>query len=102
MQETLLMLEEPCPVIRNGFDRAHRLLPSSRVPDHCEKHRAHQRYFGELARYLRTITHVLQDQDGSRCADTQQNDRGRQTPPDPEAVEQSEADPDEVEGDRLP
>src|SRR4051795_2694172 len=101
MEETLLMLDEPCPVLGNGFSCAHRLLASSRVPDHREKHRAHQRNFGELPRYLRTVTHVLQDQDGSRCTDTDENDRGRQTPPDTKAVEQGEADPDEVERDRL-
>jgi hypothetical protein len=73
-----------------------------RVPHHREEHRRHQRDLGEL---VGTFV-AASDRPGERGArdhhHDEQDEHRRAEAPQPDAVDEREADPHEVERDRLP
>ena len=76
--------------------------PAARVPHHREEHGGHQGHLGQLVRRLGAGPEVGVDGYGRQPDDDGEDGEGRAAPPDPYAVEDGKADPDEVEGDRLP
>ena len=72
------------------------------VPHHAPEHRRHQRDLGQLLRRLGTPVDVKADAGARRHHDDGQHPHGRPGGPVTKSVEQREADPDEVERDRLP
>ena len=102
MQKTFLALEQRRALRRLTLDDAERFLPPARVPHHREKHRRHQRHLEQLAPELIADERVLQDQRAGRRHDDAEGEVRGGDAPDPEPVHEGEADPDEVERDRLP
>ena len=78
------------------------VLAPARVPDHREEHRRHERHLEELAPLLVAAERVVHDQERRSKPRTTARTKPSAEAPDPEAVEQRQADPDEVERDRLP
>ena len=68
------------------------------MPDHRKEHRGHERHLEELAPELLAAEGVAQDQDAGRNDHEAEHEAGRPRLPDAEAVEEGQADPDEVEG----
>ena len=84
------------------LDHRERIHTTARVPDHREEHRGHQGDLEQLAPQLVAGERILKDQ-RSRCADhCEQREIGRGRAPHSEAVHERQADPDEMEWDRLP
>ncbi len=102
VEEPLLPGEQRRPALRQLLHRQHGLLPPPRMPDHREEHGRHERDLEQLAPGLRAVVDVDEDQLAGDDADGDEGDEGRAQPPDAEAVDEREADPDEVERDGLP
>jgi hypothetical protein len=77
-------------------------LVATRVPDHGAEHRGHQRHLGELFGRQAVVDHRRGHRGAGAQADRRQDREGRAHRPQPEPVEQREADPDLVERDRRP
>ena len=82
--------------------RAQRVLAPTGMPDHGEEHRGHQRHLEELAPKLDPVEGVHEDQSTRAGDHGRENDPRSVATPDAEAVNQGQADPYEVERDRLP
>ena len=102
VKELLLPFEQPRAILRHRLGDTDRLLSPAGVPDHGEEHRGHERHLGQLAGQLRPAADVEHDHQPGRGADAGEDERRGHGTPDPEAVEQRQAHPDEVEGNRLP
>ena len=102
VQKPLLAREQRGSGLGLLLHLAKRGLPAPRVPDHREEHGRHERHLRQLARELRAHVDVPQDQRAGRDDHRAEHGQHRPDPPDAEAVQQRQADPDEVERDRLP
>ena len=102
VEEPLLALEQRCAGLRERLHLVHRRLTAPRMPHHRHEHRAHQRHLEQLAPELDAVECVAEDaRAGSEDDDGEHRERhGRR--PDSEPVDDRQADPDEVERDRLP
>ena len=90
------------PEVDKLFGRPYRRLPSACMPHHREEHRRHERHFEKLAPELDPLEGVDKNRRAGRDEDRAEHERGHLRPPDAEAIEERQADPDEVERDRLP
>ena len=102
VEEPLLLGEQLGALGRFVLKLPDRVLAPARMPDHRQEHRRHQRYLEQLAPELLAVEGVAQDQRARRRNHEAEHDAGGARRPDPEAVDQGQADPDEVERDRLP
>ena len=101
-EEDLLPLERGGVLLGQRLGHAHRLLPPLRVEDHGEEHQRHQRHLGLLRPALAAGHDRDQRHAAGRDADEEDAEHRARAPPDAEAVEDREADVDEVERDGLP
>ena len=102
LHEPLLPLEQAKVRHRDVFGLLHRRETSPRVPDHRQEHRRHQRDLGELVERGHVPPHVDPDQRARRHHHEGEDPQRGAGLPHPEAVEDGEAHPDEVERHRLP
>ena len=84
------------------FGSSDRCLPASCVPHHREEHRRHERHLEELAPELDPLEGVGEDRRARGDEDRSEHERRHVRLPDAEAVQERQADPDEVERNRLP
>jgi len=96
------VVDEALLLLQQRLGDAERDLAAPRVPDHREEHRRHQRHLEQLAPELDPFEGVGENQRACPEEDHGEHERRRRRAPHTEAVEQRQADPDEVERDRLP
>ena len=102
MDEALLALEHRASLLGAVLGDPHRINAPARVPDHGQKHGRHERDLEQLAPQLDARERVEHDRRARKDDHEAQNDERRPERPHAEAVEQREADPHEMERDRLP
>ena len=102
VQQTLLALEQLRTLACEPLHGLKRRLPAPGVPHHRDEHGRHERHLEQLAPELSALKGVVEDHDAGRRRHGREHDRRRAQAPHPEAVQDREAHPDEVERDRLP
>jgi hypothetical protein len=102
VDEALLALEHRAPLLGPAFGDPLSLDAPAGVPHHRQEHRGHQRHLEQLAPQLAPVERVERDRRGGRDHHAGEHDQRRASRPHPEAVDERQADPDEVERDRLP
>ena len=96
------VVQEPLLPHDERLGGAHGRLPAPCVPHHREEHRRHERHLEELAPELDPLERVGEDRGARGDDDRAEHQRRRLRLPDAEAVDERQADPDEMERDRLP
>jgi len=101
-QQVRGVADEVALALGSRADLAHGGLAPAGVPDHGDEHGAHQRHFGHLVDAMAGLQRALEQRGAGGHTDHREHDAGRARRPDAEAVEDRQADPDEVERDGLP
>ena len=102
MDEALLALEQRPALLGALFCDALGLDAPARMPDHRQEHRRHQRHLEELPPQLNSAECIEADRQRRHPHHEPEHDERSPHRPHPEAVQEREADPDEVKRDRLP